>query len=164
MKVKEFVNGFTKATDKEKYVKKHIVRTYVNYEDKVAHAKKIVDDTLHIDGLRDGEKIFSYQTPNRYLLFIITLFRNYTDVEFEDNVLDDFNLIEENNLSAYVAKQIGDDYQRFQTVIDMVYDDMVRNERDIVAYIDRKLETFSQLIENAFETISKEGDMNGESG
>lgn len=163
MKVNEFVEGFKNATDKEKYVRKHIVKYYINYEEKVANAKRIIDETLHIQGISDGEKIFSYQTPNRYLLFILSIIRSYTDIEFGDNYLYDFNLIEENNISEYIVKQIGNDYQRYQTILDMVYDDMVRNERDLISYIDRKLNAIYQIIENYSEMISREGNINGES-
>lgn len=160
MKIAEFVEGFNSVTDKDKYVKKHITSTYMKYEDKVSEAKRIIDSTLHIK-TEDNESVFCYQTPNRYLLFIISIIKNYTDLEFGDEYLSDFNLIEQYNISAHIVKQIGDDYQRFQTVLDMVYDDVVRNERDIVSYIDRKLEAMLQVFD-AIANIPKEGDVNGE--
>ena len=162
MKVTEFVEGFKQVNDKEKYVKKHVVRTYVKFEDKLSEAKKIVDRSLHIDGINGDDQIFCYQTPNRYLLFMISVFMKYTDIEFSDRPLDDFNLIEEHNISEYVVKQIGNDYQRFQTILSMVYDDAINNERDIVSYIDRKYQAFVTMVEYLSKLVPEEGIVNGE--
>ena len=166
MKVNEFIEGFKNANDKEKYVKKHVVRTYVNYEDKVSEAHKIADNAFHINGTNNGERMFSFQTANRYLLFILSIFNKYTDIEFGENYLSDFNILEEYNISSYVVNIIGADYERYKTVLDMVCDDMVRNERDIIPYIERKIEALAIIMNETFENVLQEkgDDLNGKSG
>ena len=133
MKVNEFVEGFEKASDKGKYMRKHIINDYVSYEKKISIARKIVDDTTHIEF--DGEKKFFINTPQKYMLFIISLFREYTDVIFEQNILSEFNALERCGATDLIPVQIGNDYLRFKTVVDMVYDDTIQNERDLVSYI-----------------------------
>ncbi len=148
MKVKEFVDGFTKATDKEKYVKKHIVRTYVNYAQKISECKKIALVSMYQTDNKGVSK-FYIDTPMRYMLFIVTIIRDYTDIEFDDkNVPEGFDLLNESGADSCVISFIKDDFDMFKSVLDMVVNDIIDRERNLIDYIDGKLSAFSTLIDS----------------
>lgn len=162
MKVNEFVDGFNKANDKEKYIKKHIINTYVPYEKKIAVARSIVDNTSHIK--IDNEQKFYVNSPQKYMLFITSLFREYTDVIFGDNILSEFNALECCGAVDMLPKQIGNDYQRFKIVVDMIYEDTVQNERDLVSFIENKITAFSKMADALIDSgllNNAGGDNNG---
>lgn len=139
MIITEFVNGFKSANDKEKFVKKHITRTYVPYEEKVSRCQRIIDNSMYVN--EESGRRFRPNTPLRYELFIITMVQCYTDIEYEyDNTLSGFNAMAECGADAYIMDAVKNDVGIFQSVLDMMVDDVVDSERNYVDYIDTKID------------------------
>ena len=154
MTIEEFVNGFNSASDKEKYVKKHIVRKYVPYEEKVSRCQRIIDNSMYV---KDGDiRRFRPNTPLRYELFIITIVQCYTDVEYEQGeTLNGFNVMAECGANSCIMNSVESDAKIFQLVLDMMVDDVIDAERNYVDYINNAIDSILVLINSYVEAMSK---------
>ena len=154
MLISEFITGFKVSKQQNAYVKKHIKTNYIPYETKIALSKKIVDLSMYKEV--NGKKVFVQNTPNRYMLFIQAVIDNYTDLEWngEDgskDILGGFNQLEKNGIIEILFSSIGDDIQKFTTVLNMIVDDETDLNRSVVSYMDTKIEALSIML----DTISQ---------
>lgn len=165
MIITEFVNGFKSANDKEKFVKKHITRTYVPYEEKVSRCQRIIDNSMYVK-TDDGGQKFRPNTPLRYELFIITVVQCYTDIEYDTGkTLEGFNAMAECGAYDYIVKFVQEDTSIFQSVLEMMIDDTVDAERNYVDFIDRKIEDMLVILTQLFDVMAKmneDKDQNGD--
>lgn len=152
MEIGKFIEEFDKAAAKDRAMKKvsettrlidkHIVRPYISYEVKMNEAKRIVDLSMYVDV--DGKKVFSANTPLRYMLLMMAIIRSYTDLEFDiTNTLIQFDLLESRGIFDIFVNEIGADFERFQTVLNMTVDDRIANERSLVGFFMDKAEALS---------------------
>ena len=160
MKVNEFVDGFKKANDKEKYVRKHIVNTYIPYAEKITECKRIANVSMYrLD--EKGVRHLSIDTPTRYMLFIVTIVKKYTDIEFDsENVLDGFDALNNDSIDGVIISLIGDDFDIFKSVFDMVINDVLDRERNIINYFDNKIDSFIHLLESLDTDFIERGVIN----
>lgn len=143
MNVKDFVHGYKNARDKQKFVEQIITKHYLSYAMKIAEADQIIKYTSYNT---DGK--YYVNSPLRYCVFIQSVLRNYTALEFdEDNVMEGFDLLEESGATDDILNGIGIDVSRFQTVLNMKLDDITENERALVPYIEGKLEALGVLLD-----------------
>jgi hypothetical protein len=150
MDIGKFIDEFVKCKDdasKSRLVKKHIVKDYIPYATKIDEAKKIINLGSFTKD-EDGNEHFMLDSPIRYLLKTLCVIRNYTDLEFDSvNSSEQFDLIDKHNVMSYVGEAIGDDYIKFDTILKMVYDDMMINERSLVSFVEKKLDVLTAMIE-----------------
>lgn len=150
MNIDEFVSRYMFVKDKEFFIKEHIVTQYVPYMKKVNDCEHIVKATTSKDG------IFKQNTPMRYMLFNVNLIDKYTDLDaneiFESyEALDKENLIE--ILISAIPKRELDSYQK---LLSMCTEDYMINNRDLVSYIETKVEELQltgDAILNAFNNF-----------
>ncbi len=150
MNYKKFAEEYKNANDKEKCIQRHIVAEYVPYEEKIAQCHRIINTTSHktIKVKEQDREMFWLNTPMRHMFYIITLLSFYTDIEWNKEANDDNeNLAMFNELSKcgaiYELVAAIPTYERtaFETVLDMVYDDVCENERSIIGYFDSKIDS-----------------------
>ena len=155
MIITEFVNGFKSANDKEKFVKKHITRTYVPYEEKVSRCQRIIDNSMYVN--EESGRRFRPNTPLRYELFIITMVQCYTDIEYDiGKTLEGFNAMAECGADGCIMDAVKSDVGIFQSVLDMMVDDTIDAERNYVDYIRNKFEAISDIVGPLVENIINE--------
>ena len=151
MKVKEFVQEFNKSQNKEACVKKHLKCIYLPYEKKIALSKIITKKLFNESG--DLVK----NTPLIYENFVLYLVREYTDIDLDNGgSLDDFNLIEENNITESIVRAIGKDADRFNTVLDMTVNDCIDNYNNIINFISLKTENASFIFDKLQSLAQKQ--------
>lgn len=149
MNYKKFIEEYNNANDKMKCIHRHITSEYVSYQDKIVQCRKIIDTTcrktINIKG--QERSVFWLDSPMRHMFYIITLLSFYTDIEWNKSVGEDNeNLVVFNELSRCGAiYDLIDSIPAFEkaafdTVLDMVYDDVYENERSIVSYCDSKID------------------------
>ena len=151
MLVREFIEEYKTAVDKEKCAAKHVVKRYMPYTEKIMIADKIIDSSMYVKV--NGVKTFKPDTVVRYFLFIMAIIEEYTDIEFSDAKVSDvakgemnlqsFDLFEENGATEVFTKVIGADIGRFNTVLKMKVDDVMDMERSLVPFLDTKIQAFS---------------------
>ena len=157
MKLNKFVEELNKSNDKVKFLKKHIRREYVPYKEKVEGSERVIQSSMYkeINGVRK----FAYNTPARYLLFIITIVTAYLDVEVDtENMLDEMDIIEENHVGDLLLAALPD-VKVYQTVLNMAVDDVVSTENSLVVFLDNKIDALGlslDAISSGFKEVLKE--------
>lgn len=150
MDIGKFIDEFVKCKDdtsKSRLVKRHIVKDYISYATKIDEAKRIIRFSSFIKDEK-GKEHFVLDSPTRYLLRTICIIRSYTDLEFDAvNSSEQFDLLDKHNVMGYVEEAIGDDCVKFDTILKMVYDDMMINERSLASFVEKKLDVLTAVIE-----------------
>lgn len=158
MKVSEFVDGYKKnATDnlKRAYVKKNIVvKNYIPFVEKQAHVDRIINATsydIDADGNRKDIKINS---SARYLFTIMTVVSLYTNIDVDfSSIHTEYDLLCENDLIPLLLNLDSPnesiipvtDYMEFNTILNMKFDDFVRNNLSTEAFISGQVTRFGTL-------------------
>lgn len=151
MTVDEFVRGY-KASLKmkdggEKFLSQRLTTKYVPYLKKVTLCKAVVDNCWHANN-PDGTKRLFINSPNTYLLFALTLINEYTDVDinFKSDLSEQYDKLNELGAIIALTKQIPvAENAEFKMVLDMVQDDVNRNEYYIGSWIDSRLESLGKF-------------------
>lgn len=155
MDYKKFIDEYNVANDKTKYVQKHMLNSYVPYEDKVAECRKIIDITSHkMMTVNDQEhKIYWNNTPMQHMFYILILISLYTDIEWtKDSGDSNENLKVYNELSkngsiyTIISLITPFEKQSFDTVLNMVEEDTYENERSIPSYLDTKIDALELML------------------
>lgn len=150
MKVEQFIEEFNKSQSKETYVKKHMTTDYISFERKIVISDLIAKKMI----LDNGDLIKN--TPLVYENFILSLVREYTDIELTpENNLADFNLIERYGVSDILAKAIGRDAKTFNTILDMVINDAIDNHNNLVNHLSLKSENINFILDKLQNAIQK---------
>ena len=145
MTTKEFVGYFKMAKDKQAECKKRIIKNYIPFTKKIAECYRVVKATMeHTDG--NQITIYRQNTPMRFLIFNMSLLDLYTDLEFNDNLIDEYDLLNEYGaIDVLIACIPEHEFKEFSTLLSMTVDDYMSNEREFAAYIDKKLDAIMQL-------------------
>lgn len=142
MNYKEFAEAFVAVPDAKKaaFAQKHIVKTYLPYESKISESQKIVELSNYKE--INGKKEYIRNSPLSYMLFIIRVLANYTDIEWEDkDTLDVFNCISSSDALDWIINAIPKkEYDTFQTVLQMCSDDEYENYRSLAGFFGTKIE------------------------
>lgn len=157
MLVSEFVTKYQGSKQKNSLIEKQIKTKYISFETKIALSSKIINMSMYKEIM--GKKVFVPDTPNRYQLFVQAVIQSYTTLEWDaiegneqmSDISKDFNLLEENGLVEVLFAAIGDDIQKFTTVLNMKVDDEIDLNRSIVPFLETKLEAMNM----AFDSISQ---------
>ena len=151
---KQFVTKYKSSEDKVTFCKSHIVNTYVTYEEKLTEVRRIADlgNYSSIPSLEDeneSKKIFKRNTPIMYYLLKMRLLNDYTDIEIKDGEeLEVFNALEEIGAVDYLTSSIPEnEVTKWHTMLQMVNDDIYANERDIVSYLETKVDALSMVMD-----------------
>lgn len=155
---------------KESVIEKHITRQYVPLEEKIAHAKKIIEICCYkdmIDAEGKTQKMFWVDSVTQHFLTIRSIIEMYTDLTFSDNPTKDYNMLAEKKYDEMIFNALPqDDVQEFMNIVDMVYDDEYENVNSIQGRIKNLLFGFDNIFKSALESLSLEqidgGDNNGE--
>lgn len=155
MDYKKFIDEYNVANDKTKYVQKHMLNSYVSYEDKIAECQKIIDITSHkMVNINDQEhKIYWNNTPMQHMFYILTLISLYTDIEWTKDSGDSnenlkvYNELSKNSSIYTIISLITPfEKQSFDTVLNMVEEDTYENERSIPSYLDTKIDALELML------------------
>lgn len=142
-----------KASETIRLIKKHITNPYVSYEVKMSEASKIADLSMYTTV--DDKQIFKMNSPLRYMLFMMAIVRCYTDLEWDKtNAVIQFDLAEARGIFELLINEIGEDYEKFQTVLSMVVDDKITNERSLVSFFETKTEALGMTLNTLLDQLA----------
>lgn len=168
MNYKEFIEEYKKTQNTSNLVGKHIVATYIPFERKMSLSKKIINVSMYSNV--NGNKVFIPNTPARYMCFVLAIIENYTDIRtFESNEptvigasnLKCFNLFEENGVIEKIVEAVGEDVTKFRTVLDMMVQDTIDQERNLVDFLDSKINAWQlglDVLRKSLEEKNKSND------
>ena len=155
MKVKDFVEKYNKATDKEAFIKEHVVKDYVGYLEKVAMCDRVIQSSCYKEV--EGKRVFYVNTPAEFMLFVMTIIYTYTDIEAGDSVVADFDFLDQHGLLETINEFIpSSEHETLQALLEMMVGDIMENERSIVSYMDGKLDALGMSMDALGEAL---GDM-----
>lgn len=151
--VTDFVNkynGYKADTAKTEYLNKTIkVVKYVSYASKVVFANQIVEQTHNVDN-----GIVNINTAKQYALFVIGIISMYTNLEFSDAPLSDYDLLDELGLIEVIIGMIPDkEYQNTKLVLDMVTNDFMTNNYGTVPLLQKLVASFIEFFSPVLDNI-----------
>ena len=156
MTTTEFINeiiDIAAKVDKEGLiaaVKKHVTCEYLPISEKIAKCELIVNSTERAK-LDDETEVYRLNSPARFILYTLVMIDSYTDIEidFKDST-GEFDLLSENRLTPIILNCIPkDELESFQMIMNMVKEDSYYNERDLVSWIDGKVDALGVILEKA---------------
>ena len=134
MKVDEFIRKYNSAKDKDKYLTNCVKVQYVPYHEKIADCSGIVKASVEMNG------IFKINTPAQFMMFTVQVITRYTEIEKDDDVLGLFEKLDELNLiNAIILKIPEREFASYNTILNMVQDDYMENNRTLLSYIETKI-------------------------
>lgn len=134
--VTEFVTRYNslKSNDvREKYAESMIIKDkYVDYLVK----QKYAQDIISISCL-DNKGHIKINSCKKYMMYINTLLTLYTNIEMsEKNCVAEFDMLDRENLIDTLLKYIPEEeLGKFDTIMQMCYDDFMTNNYEIHAFI-----------------------------
>lgn len=149
MTAKMFAMQFAKEANKEKFIQKHIVKTYIPYGDKVEMCGRICRATLYDNGT------FRMNSPAQMMMNELAVIEAYTDIEIDyEQVLPCYDVLAECGAIAAIIGMLPElEMSTWQRVLGMTASDIMTNERDLVSFIEHKAETFEKVLETLSELI-----------
>ena len=128
--------------EKQAFILKHIKNNYINYEQKITEVTNIVNIGNHTEIVDPSDStrtlnIFKRNTPIMYYLLKLTLIRNYSDIELDNNAdegqtLRSYNLLESMGfIDAFIAALPETEVQKYHTILEMMNNDIYTPELDI---------------------------------
>ena len=156
MRYDEFIEKYNVSKDKGKFLAKHITAKYLLYEQKISEAKEIIRRTCYME--RDGKKVFKQDSPAYFMLFMLRVIANYTDIEFDEgkDALAAFNAFSEAELLEPIVLAVPQkEYDTFSTVLQMCKDDEMENYRSLAGFFDTKVDALMITINALAEATEK---------
>ena len=148
MRVKDFVYNLEKKKEDDvaKFVEKHLKTHYISYSRKMSEAELIVKHSSTVEV--NGKEVFRVSSPMRWMLFVLAVLRNYTTLELNaENLVEDFDALDKSGAIETLFAVIGKDIDTFNTVLTMTYDDYATNERDLVSFVEHKIDALMTVFD-----------------
>ena len=161
---KMIVTKFNNADEDKKVdiLKSHIVKQYVDYQTKLSDIRTIVQigNYVTIPDPANSEverEIFKRNTPVMYYLLKLRLIANYTDIEIKDGEeLEAYNALEEIDVLDKLISLIPEnEIVKWNTMLQMVNDDVYMNERDLPSYLDTKLNATGMVLDTLLSSLGE---------
>lgn len=155
MTVKEFINKCKTSKDTEKFIEDRIIIKYLPYATKIYLGERILKATCYTN---TEPNLFKINTPMRKMLFMLSMVNEYTDIDIDwSNSVDEFDMLSESAYIGIILNKIGDTEINYcSSILEMMLDDLMTNERDLVSYIDTKFKAIKLGFDSLLETIGSE--------
>ncbi len=156
MKVREFVEKIQEQRAKGlkeeqilKIIEKELSpKTYIGIKEKKQLVQSIIDATILYSG-----GVFKFDEIDKYIHFTIKTLGAYTNLEFSENIEEDYDILCESRLLPLIVALIQDEYNDVNTLLQMKTN-FILNENNIEAQIGRFLNDIYDNTDNLFETLT----------
>ena len=138
-------------------VEKHIRRIYVPFAEKIAYAKKIIENSCYkeiedIDGVK--RKTFWVDSVLKHFFTVRSLIELYTDITFSDNATEEYDELCEKGYDQIILSSINlKDAEVFTNIVDMVYDDEYENINSIQGRLKNGIFGLDNILNNMLGNI-----------
>lgn len=144
MTVDEFIKEYEKyksEDNKINFIKKHIINTYVPYEEKIRLCSNIVERSSVIDNK------YKSNSPIRYMTYSLIIIDKYTDIDIDlKQSLSIFNKLEELDLVRILVQYMPkSELQKFDMIYNMVQEDYYDNTRTFVSYFENMINDLKKI-------------------
>lgn len=146
-----------KGTAVETFIKKHITNNYVSFLKKCVYCDGIIKASCYV---KEGDdEYIRFNSPARYIGFIMRLIDLYTDLEIDFKNAEFVNQYDELNkvgaINDLVAGMPENEYSEFTTILNMKLDDLRDNEYSTTALLynfKKSLSLTSNVIDQVLES------------
>jgi len=150
MKIDELVT----SENIEEVISEHIITDYVPYTTKVSDCERIITSSSYVTV--NGKKMFKASTASRFMLFVITLIQRYTDFELSDDLVKDFETLDKYEFVETIVAHIPEkEYESYSTLLDFAVADVYDNDRDIVSFLETKVEALNTSLLTLLEVVQE---------
>ena len=154
MKIKDFVEEFAKSEDGEEFIKSHITRDYLEYLKKISLCDRVINSSCYQEV--NDRRVFHMNRPVQFVLFAMSIINEYTDIEQGENVIVDFDYLDQYGLLDVIVALIPKgEYETLQAILEMMIQDVMDNERSIASYMDNKLDAAGMTMEALGEALGE---------
>lgn len=159
--VKDFTKGLVGAENREEYIKSHMVDNYIPFETKCVICENIVNVTCYQTiGEGDVQKtFFKKDSKAMYLFYTLELIRNYTDIEisFVNGAhLDAYNELCKHDVIYEIVGLVPQaEVNEMSSIINMVLEDVMENERSFAGYLDSKFAGLGEFMNSGLDILNK---------
>lgn len=153
MEIKDFINECSKAEDVESFIKDHIKIDYLGYLQKVSLCERVINASCYkeVDGIRK----YYMNSPAQYMLLVMSVIYEYTDIEMGSSVVADFDYMDAAGLIDTIILLLPEgEYETIRSILDMMVGDLRENERSIVSYIDNKLDAIGITMDSMVDMLN----------
>lgn len=160
---KQFVTKYNDTEDKIEFCKSHIINNYIDYQTKLSEVNRIADlgnhsSILFLDDNANEKQGYLRNTPVMYFLLKMKLLECYTDINIKEGEdLQVYNALEEiGAIDALISSIPESEVAKWNSMLQMVNDDIYINERDLVSYLDTKVDALSVVLDtmlSGLETV-----------
>ena len=157
MKASKLVEEYNKVKKLQKPYdfKKHIVRTYLPYTEKVGLVKRVINATSYVD--INGKNTYMRNTNSMLFFFFIGILEKYTDVEIDMSKVNvEYDLLSESDVLNELMTAIPEsEITILRGMLDMERDDLEYNTRSLVAFLESKVEALSLATDSIVKVLKK---------
>lgn len=152
MTVKEFIREY--KTEK-KFLKKHIVKSYMPYVEKKALINGIINASSYVEVA--GKKTYKRDTPTMMFIFTLKLVESYTDIAIDvSSVNEEYDALLSSGAMDDILSNIPEsEINILKGLLDMVRDDLEYNTRSLVSFLETKSEAFQIGTDTLINVLSK---------
>jgi len=98
--------------------------------------------------------VLQVRSAKRFLIFATSILKLYTNLELnKEKPHEDYDLLRESGILDDIMERIGGDFEEFNTIFNMTYDDMMYNENNWRTFISGQ---FSDTLKAVVEVIGEE--------
>lgn len=173
--VTKFIAQYNKLEGKAKevYLKDSLIKTYMNYLDKVATVQTIIT----LSCINQKNKKIEISSAKRYVLSIMFLINSYTNISVNfDKLYEDFDALNKNGLiERFMNNPTGfeiiptRELTEFQMILDMTMNDFMTNKYEshnffielteiIASALNYKIDSIIPFLENISKTVENMDD------
>ena len=148
MTVKDFVEMYNAAIDKEEILESIIVNKYIPFRIKLECAKHIVENhNLNEHGIQSN-------TRKMYLSFTASILRLYTNLEISSENTDiDYDLLQEYRLVDTILNAIGKDLDEYRKIFAMCEEDFRTNYLSTPSFVQRQIGRIVKVLEKYVHSL-----------
>ena len=158
MKVKDFVTKFNNVKDKsdiDSFLNKHIIKNYVSYAEKLTHCKNIINICCYSS--INEKKFFKMNSPMKEMLLQMTFLKCYTDIEIDPANIEEYDMLMESKLIGLLIGHIDkSEISLFSSILDMMINDEIMNTRDLVSFLENKIDTINMTLNSLLDVVDSE--------
>lgn len=127
----DFVNKYNSVTSEQirKTMLESVIKsdnTYIPYQEKIMVAKQIISKANYV--YEKDVKLYQFNGPFQYLNYVKALLDLYSNFKTSAAFDEEFDVLNQNDLLVIIIRQMPNDKVEFDTVFNMVRDDVERNE------------------------------------
>ena len=90
------------------------------------------------------------------MIFMVQIITRYTDIEKDDDIVGLFEKLDELNLvNAIISKIPEREFTSYNTILNMMQDDYMENNRSVVSFIETKVKALGLSLDTLLEVIQK---------